>query len=214
MKRAPFAGLRTVILANGDFPSGGPELEALLSAETTVCCDGAADALVAYGRVPDLAVGDGDSSSPAVRAKLGKAFLRIREQETDDLAKAFAAAYARGARGMTIVGAGGGREDHLLANVFRLPDFAALDPEVSMITDRGRFDVVDGTRRFEAVKGTAVSVFAPFPRTRAASRGLVWPLEGADLSMLYAGTLNRVSGARGFSVKSSRPVIVYRAFAK
>ena len=58
----------TVILANGSFPAPGSLPAQLLErAERVVCCDGAADRLIAGGRIPDAIVGDGDSVSMAVR---------------------------------------------------------------------------------------------------------------------------------------------------
>ena len=146
---------------------------------------------------------------------------------TNDLEKAFMFAVERwsagaalpawrtGAAGealpaVVIVGAGGGREDHLIGNVFRLAEFAKRVPDVAMITNTGRFDVVDGERTFGCFPGQAVSVFAPEPGTELSSSGLEWPLGGVDLQRLWSGTLNRATGGE-FTVRSTSPAIVYRA---
>ena len=243
-----------VIAANGETPEG-EALEAIRRAECVIACDGAYARLKALGIEPDWVVGDCDSISEEDRAALGSRLVRVDEQETNDLEKAFRFACegraddrmrrSRGERPtllahgietggtrscasattlahgietggsrscvsakIVIVGAGGGREDHLIGNVFRLLDFAKRVPEVAMLTNAGRFDVVKGERTFECAPGQAVSVFAPIPGTKVESEGLEWPLGGVDLSRLWSGTLNRTS-AREFSIRSSAPVLVY-----
>lgn len=201
----------TAIVANGETPQG-EALEALRRAECVIACDGAYARLKALGIEPDWVVGDCDSLSEEDRKALGSRLVRVDEQETNDLEKAFR--FACEGEGCTekivIVGAGGGREDHLIGNVFRLLDFAERVPEVAMLTNAGRFDVVKGGRTFECAPGQAVSVFAPIPGTKVESEGLEWPLGGVDLSRLWSGTLNRAS-AREFSIRSSAPVLVYTA---
>ena len=227
-----------VIAANGETPEG-EALEALRRAECVVACDGAYARLKALGIEPDWVVGDCDSISEEDRAALGPRLVRVDEQETNDLEKAFRFACewagcaddrlrrSRRERPTTlahgietggtrscasakivIVGAGGGREDHLIGNVFRLLGFAERVPDVSMLTNAGRFDVVRGGRTFKCAPGQAVSVFAPVSGTKVESEGLEWPLGGVDLSRLWAGTLNRTT-AREFSIRSSSPVLVY-----
>ena len=239
------------IVANGETPQG-EALEALRRAECVIACDGAYARLKALGIEPDWVVGDCDSLSEEDRKALGSRLVRVDEQETNDLEKAFrfacegrADARLRRSRRerpttlaygseagearhttlahgietgesrscasakIVIVGAGGGREDHLIGNVFRLLDFAERVPDVAMLTNAGRFDVVKGERTFECAPGQAVSVVAPIPGTKVASEGLEWPLGGVDLSRLWSGTLNRAS-AREFSIRSSACVLVYR----
>lgn len=198
------------IVANGETPQG-EALEALRRAECVVACDGAYARLKALGIEPDWVVGDCDSLSEEDRKALGSRLVRVDEQETNDLEKAFrfACEGAECAAKIVIVGAGGGREDHLIGNVFRLLDFAERVPDVAMLTNAGRFDVVKGERTFECALGEAVSVFAPVSGTKVESEGLQWPLGGVDLSRLWSGTLNRTT-ARRFSIRTSSPVLVYK----
>jgi len=239
---------KIAIVANGETPEG-EALEALKSAERVIACDGAYARLKSLGIEADFIVGDCDSISEEDRNALGSKLVRVDEQETNDLEKAFRFAveiagmlprqFGRDASTMrpwgaecgravgaslpdartpcaisshpqiVIVGAGGGREDHLIGNVFRLLDFAERVPDVAMITNSGRFDVVKGERKFKSAPGQAVSVFAPLPGTKLESEGLEWPLGGVDLSRLWSGTLNRTT-ARGFTIRSTTPVLVYR----
>ena len=227
------------IVANGETPEG-EAMEALRRAECVIACDGAYARLKPLGIEPDFVVGDCDSISEEDRGALGSRLVRVDEQETNDLEKAFrfacegrADARLRRSRGerptmlahgietggtrssasakIAIVGAGGGREDHLIGNVFRLMEFAEQVPDVAMLTNAGRFDVVKGERTFESAPGQAVSVFAPVQGTKVESEGLQWPLGGVDLSRLWSGTLNRATGS-SFTITASAPVIVYRAW--
>ena len=52
-----------VILAAGDFPQAAAPLRALREAGVRICCDSAAEALVAHGLEPDHIIGDLDSLS-------------------------------------------------------------------------------------------------------------------------------------------------------
>jgi len=198
------------ILADGE-PPVGAAAAVFLSAAAVVACDGALRTARALGREPDFTVGDGDSLTAAEKAELGPRFIHVAEQETNDLAKAVRFVRTRypAARAVVIFGAGGLREDHFLGNVFRLPGFAAELPEIALVTNAGRFDVVTGERRFACAPGDPVSVFAPDPATHAASEGLAWPLDAADLSELWRGTLNRATGT-SFLIRTTRPLLTYR----
>ena len=183
-----------------------------------VCCDGALAVARALGREPDFVVGDGDSISPADAESLGDRFVRVAEQDTNDLAKAFRFACERSPRPpdalrIAILGATGLREDHALGNIFRLADFAATVPHVVLYTDAGFFEVVRGERTFPCEPGEAVSVFAPTPGTAVSSNGLQWPLDCVSLADLWSGTLNRTTGPSFTLRTDGRPILVYRPYA-
>ena len=206
------------ILANGAPPSHPIPLRMLAEASLLVCCDGALAAARALGREPDFTVGDGDSISPADRESLGDRFVRVVEQETNDLAKAFRFACSRPARPVgslciAILGATGLREDHTLGNIFRLVDFTDTVPDTVLYTDAGTFEAMRGERTFAARPGDAVSVFAPVPGTSVTSQGLQWPLDGVSLADLWAGTLNRATGSSFTLRTDGRPILVYRPYA-
>lgn len=201
---------QTAIIANGDFPKGPLPLGILRNVDHVVCCDGAAKKFVeAFHRLPDAVVGDGDSLDAAMRRRLGARFHRVREQQTNDLEKAFRFCLARHAEFVVVLGATGRREDHTLGNIFRLLDFARRLPSgVVMATETGLFWPVRGTRTFDSACGMAVSVFAPHSGTRVKSTGLQWPLAGVKLEDLWTGTLNRAI-AKSWSITASKPVLVF-----
>lgn len=212
MKRAGADEFEVAILADGELPEGEAR-RVFIDTPTLVACDGAVVSARALGREPDYVVGDGDSTADDVRAGLGARFVLVGEQDTNDLAKAFSFVRRRypERRRVAIVGAGGGREDHLLDNVFRLAVFAEELPDVALFTNHGRFDAVCGTRSFVCVPGDAVSVFAADRTARAVSEGLEWPLAGVDLSRLYSGVHNRAV-SDGFTICSHGTMLVYRPF--
>ena len=197
---------RTVILAAGDFPKrGGAAWKLLAGAMRVVACDSAADAYSRrFRKWPDVIIGDFDSvsrlSSHVLRPS---SFIRISDQDTNDLEKAINYCAKQGWRVPVIVGATGKREDHTLGNVFR-----ALAYGCETVTDRGRFIPVRGKAVLKVKKGTAVSIFAPDPKTRMTSSGLQWPLEGVRFRNLYCATLNRATATR-VTLTASRPVSVY-----
>ena len=193
--------MRVAIIANGDTPRHAVPRAAFAAADLRVACDGALAAARALGHEPDYVVGDGDSLSAADRNALGDRFVRVTEQDTNDLCKAFRFVQSMhrisDEISVALLGTTGLREDHALANIFHLIDFAAEIPDTSIITDYGTFVVVRDEQTF------------PLPDTRVSSRGLVWPLDGVDLAPLWRGSLNRTAGI-AFTLHASRPILMYR----
>lgn len=193
----------TAVLAAGDFPrSGTPAARLFDGAARVICCDGAARIYRRRrGRWPDAIVGDLDSFAGRVAA--GCEVVRIAEQETNDLEKAVRFCRERGWPRPIVFGAAGRRADHMLGNYLR-----AIDLGVEIVDDCGRFTPFCGRRTFRQPPGSAFSVFAPDPRTRMVSRGLVWPLDGLRFENLYCATLNRTNRAV-VTLSSDRPAAVY-----
>ena len=206
----------TVILADGERPSHEIPLSLFRSAARVVVCDGAWRTAVSLGRKPDVVVGDGDSLDAGDIAelnRLGVPVFKDPEQDTNDLCKAFR--YVMGIAAterICILGATGKREDHAIGNIFHLIDFAALNPDVSIITDSGVFEpVLPSGRTWNDASSVnmPISVFASHPDTVMESEGLKWPLNGVRFDSLWRGTLNRIAASR-FSIRTDRPAIVFR----
>jgi len=205
------------VIANGERPRHAAPLSAIAGADVLVACDGAFASAREIGRMPDYVVGDGDSLASGERTALGYRFIFDGEQDTNDLCKAirFVQTLPRAGGGelsVRIVGATGLREDHALANIFHLVDFTDSIPDTSILTNSGSFTAVRGKHTFPCRAGDAISVFAPAPSTRVSSRGLEWPLDGADLTRLWSGTLNRTTGD-SFTLDANRPILLYRPYA-
>jgi thiamine pyrophosphokinase len=195
--------VKNVILAAGNFPKkGGVARRILDEAERVICCDSAADAFRRNcRREPFAVVGDCDS----VKGRF-KTVVRVEEQDTNDLAKAVRFCRDNGIENIVILGATGKRDDHSLGNIFR-----ALDFDIDVVTDYGRFTALEGIKTYRAEPGAGVSVFAPDPATEMTSRGLKWPLDGVRFENLYCATLNRAVDGE-VTLSSTKRVYIYFPF--
>ncbi len=205
-----------LVVANGFLGETPAERAALSSATKVIACDGACGELRKRGVEPDFVVGDGDSISPKDRVALGERFILRPDQSTNDLDKAVRFAFDTWGEEMNLVflGLGGKRDDHAIANVFRLLAFLRPEGSVQAVMPHGTFHAARGEFVLESIAaGTQISVFAPYPGTRLASEGLKWPLAGVDLTDLWAGTLNEATGgrARVACADAEHPFLVYVA---
>ena len=106
----------TVILADGDPPRTTEPIRILRSAERIVCCDGAAALLAEYGLEPTVVIGDLDSLPQQWKDLYADRLVHVREQETNDLSKAFRYCMAHDWRNIVILGATGKREELITRN--------------------------------------------------------------------------------------------------
>lgn len=199
-----------IILADGEFPRRPQLLEMLGNAGCVVCCDGAADKLLAFGREPDWIVGDLDSVSPETKIRFADRAVKFFEQETNDLAKSFRFCQENSLQVTAILGAAGAREDHFLGNLGQFAEVSAKFPGIRLYTDTGYFCCFSGAGEFEAPIGSQVSIFSFDPAAKLNSSGLKYPL--ADLSLIwwYSGTLNEVVTSP-FRLESDRdtPILLF-----
>ena len=202
-----------VILAAGDFPRAEAPLRALREADLRICCDSAAEALIAFGLEPDRIVGDLDSLSPAVRRRYAELTTHIAEQDDNDLTKAFHTALPLQPRRITILGATGRREDHTLGNISLLLDYAreAACP-VEMLTDFGRFTALFDTATLASTPGQQVSIFAFDNSLKIESAGLKYPTDQVRFDTLWKATLNEAL-SDAFTLTLSHPSGVLLFFA-
>ncbi len=201
-----------VVLANGEFPASGVAAELLAVAERVVCCDGAADKLLSYGREPTVIIGDGDSTNAATSRYYNSLFVKVAEQDTNDLCKALDYCIEKGWSDIVVLGASGLREDHALANLGVMIKYSDVC-RLSMVTMHGVFNVACGHDVFESWQGQQVSLFTFDPRVNVSIEGLLYvPAEGR-LDGLWHGISNESVGNE-FVIDSDGPVLVYRVFEK
>jgi thiamine pyrophosphokinase len=195
-----------VILANGAFPTHPVALGVLRNAEPLVCCDGAANKLVAFGMNPEVIIGDLDSIAPEYRFRFSRILVEDGDQETNDLTKAVHWCRCRGFSALTILGATGGREDHTIANIALLARYNR-DIRADIISDHGIFRVIRETTRFPSFPGQQVSIFSLTPETAITSTGLKFPLKDLPLMELWQGSLNEAVGD-SFSIRFEKGVLL------
>ena len=201
------------ILAAGDFPRAEAPLAALRGADVCICCDSAAENLVAFGLEPDRIVGDLDSLSPAYQERYTDRITRITEQDDNDLTKAFHLALTLSPSRITILGATGKREDHTLGNISLLLDYAreATCP-VEMLTDFGRFTAIFDTATLPSQPGQQISIFAFDNNLKIKSAGLKYPTDQVRFDTLWKATLNEAL-SEVFTLTLSHPCGVLLFFA-
>ncbi len=200
-----------VILADGVFPQHPYALQKLHEAQTIVCCDGAAEKLLAHGMEPHYIVGDLDSVSNATKERFADRLHQVSSQEINDLTKAVCFCEENNIRQITILGATGLREDHVVANISLLADYAEK-MQVEMITDYGIFTAIHTTTTFESVPGQQVSIFSLTPQTRVTLDGLKYPLHEALLDSWWKGSLNESLGLHFTIAFYEGRLVVFRVF--
>lgn len=206
--------MQTVILAAGLFPTSPTVISQLAQADFIACCDGAANTCVDAGFTPDVVVGDGDSVRPELAAQLGDRLVRIAEQETNDLWKTFRHCLALGHRHFTLLGATGKREDHALANLTLLMEFAedlrthfGDNWSLQMVSDYGTFTPCRHHVELQVDPGQEVSIFN-FGAKGFRATGLQYT--PYDFTRLWQGTLN-VAIAPRVTIDAEGDFLVYVA---
>ena len=184
--------MKTVILANGNYPTHVVPLKYLREADLIVCCDGATEKLVAHGLEPGIIIGDLDSVSPALKKRYDKILVPDPDQETNDLTKAVNWCVAQGIADVVILGATGIREDHTLGNISLLAGYCERIDAV-MLTNTGTFRVYDRSVTISSHPGQQVSIFSIDPTLTVTSSGLRYPLNNLTLNSWWRGTLNEAA---------------------
>ena len=193
-KKAPerpvVSGQTAVTLVGGGALRGEDLSAALEHAPILAAVDGGADAAISSGHMPSAVIGDLDSVSEALRARLPADIIHeVPEQDSTDFDKAL--------RHLAVplvlaVGFTGARLDHELAVFHSL----ALHPEHKCIVigDRDIVFLAPRRLRIDLAAGTRVSLF-PMRRVSGRSTGLRWPIDGLILHPSERiGTSNEASG--------------------
>jgi thiamine pyrophosphokinase len=200
------------VFAGGD-PPRPPELHDVASARLVVAADSGVAAALAAGCRVDVVVGDLDSASPDT---LRDAIDRGAEVERHPVAKnetdlelALGTARARGARDVLVLGAGGGRLDHLLANALLLAAPGLADLRVRARIGDAEVVVVRDVAVVAGRPGDLCTLLAlGGPALGVTTEGLRYPLAG---DTLYPGSTRGVSNelvAHHASVRLTGGVLV------
>lgn len=206
----------TTVLANGDYPTEHLPIAVLNDwinggKRELICCDGAVNKLALHtDKLPDAVVGDLDSVQPMIKARLAGRIHHFTDQDTNDLTKTMTFVSRELKRqAVTLLGAAGGREDHLLGNLALLPSYSELIDDLVMLTDAGYFRLIQTPSTIEVDVGQQVSVFSFFgaPITL---RGVHWTLNNQRLPALWVGTLNRTTEPE-IEVSSPEPLLIFLA---
>lgn len=201
----------TVILANGEVPEGEVPVAFLRSAERIVCCDGAVDKLLQLGFEPTVIVGDCDSISEKNREKLKLKIVADKSTDYNDLQKALKHCKSNKYNNIAVLGAGGLRGDHYLANLSIL-DMYSDTMDLLMADNEGVFDFISSKRNFASFPGQEVSIFSLNMQAVFTFAGLKYPVCNRKFNYLWEGSLNVATGdSFSIDIKGGKAV-VYRCY--
>ena len=201
----------TVILANGDFPEHEIPLSFLKTAQCIICCDGATEKLLAFGREPEWIVGDLDSISEELKECFFSILFQSLDQETNDLTKSVQFCIKNGWDRITILGATGKREDHTIGNLSLLADYGK-NAQVQLLTNYGVFNPQSQSTVYESYPGQQVSIFSLSPTTLFTTQNLVYPLQKRTLTSWWQGTLNEAAADSFNIIVDQGEILVFREY--
>ena len=206
-----FEPFTTAVVANGEVPASELSVRLLRKMKRVVCCDGALQKLLSVNIIPDVVVGDGDSMDREELSRHGIPYRADKSEEYNDLQKALKYCIANGYDNVLLMGCGGLREDHFIANLSIMSMYSEK-MRLSMLTEHGVFNVLHGRAQYHAIPGMQVSVFPSNPQTKLSFNGLKYPVNSRSFNWLWEGSLNEALGDE-FIVEASddEPVVVYRA---
>ncbi len=205
-----FDPFTTAIVANGEVPSSELSIRLLRKMKRIICCDGALQKLLSINIIPDVIVGDGDSMDREELSRHNIPYHADRSEEYNDLQKALKYCQANGYDDVLLLGCGGLREDHFIANLSILV-MCSETMNLTMLTEHGVFNVMRGTSMFRSVPGMQVSVFPSNLHTKLSFNGLKYPVNNRSFNWLWEGSLNEAVGD-AFTVEADggESVVVYR----
>ena len=190
------SGVTVVVVAGGDAPTA-EEIARLPADPVVVAADAGLDHALEAGLTVAVAVGDMDSVSPEALAAAEQAGTRIERHPADkdqtDLELALELA-ARLSDRVIVIGAAGGRLDHLIGNLAVLASTQWSGVDMEAWLGNAQAVVVHHHRALDVEPDTTVSLFAVGGPARVTTTGLAWPLNDEILDPFTSrGISNRAT---------------------
>ncbi len=178
-----------LIIANGELPAVERLKKLSAGSEVIIAADGGSNRCAEHGLRPDYIVGDMDSIGDAVLVEFRDIPLIHRpDQNRHDLDKTLEFALSLQPSEIHVAGAFGGRNDHTVANLLLLQNWAGCP--VWYHDGHGRMTVLEGGNSLDLPVGTLVSLFAFLPVTGVSLTGFRYPLSGQDFPAGFNGLSN------------------------
>lgn len=183
-----------------------------------IAADGAIRHARALDVVPELWVGDFDSSDPRDEARFAEVPRRTfpRRKDRTDGELAVALAIERGADAFVFLGAlGGQRSDHAMQHLLQAVGMKERGLEVVLTSGtETAWPLIAGTGRFELEPGTVFSVLCLSECRGLSIRGAQWPLEGTDVPFGSSLTVSNVAtGPVELSLSAGRAALLAQTAA-
>ena len=198
------------------FTGGDPELRlpdgVTADGALIIAADSGFTNCTALGLEPALVVGDFDSLGYAPESAETEIFPK--EKDDTDLMLAVRAALGRGCDDITILGALGGRFDHMFANVQTLAFIAERGAVGRIVSEREEITLLTaGEYDFPQREGRSLSLFAWSPRVEGLTlRGVKYALENGSITNAFPiGISNEIVGERAFVGFTAGLLLVVRS---
>ncbi|HLE31292.1 MAG TPA: thiamine diphosphokinase [Bacteroidota bacterium] len=185
-----------LILANGKSPTRSLLLRYRKRSEFFVCADGGANYAASLGESPDLIIGDLDSIKASTVKKFRSILTRrISDQNSTDLEKALSWLVRKNYTDIIVLGATGGRVDHLAGNLSALGKFSKR-ARITFADESGELRVVGSEMVLDAPAGTTISLIPLAKCEGIVTHGLKWELLNGTLELgVSEGTSNVVKSS-------------------
>tara|TARA_Y100001970_G_C14167939_1_gene822432 strand:+ start:862 stop:1500 length:639 start_codon:yes stop_codon:yes gene_type:complete len=195
-----------IVIANGSFPSHPLPIDYLENQGTIICADGAADKLIRYGKIPDIVIGDFDSTKIKNNdAKIE--WIEKPNQNKTDLEKIFEWCIDNNIKNIVLLGAGGNREDHTLGNLFTLAKYyEQLNCEI--ITNHSKIICVSGKNHISTYTNQDVSIIATEPIESITLEGLQYDMKNEKIYPSARAISNKAT-SKQFYLETTGKVLVF-----
>lgn len=180
------AGVRRALIVLGGDAVAIEHAAGIPAHDVVIAADSGVDQAHRLGLVVDLAIGDFDSVTADGLERAERQGAQVHRhpiaKDATDFELALDAARSLGASSAAVIGGGGGRLDHLLANalVMASPRYQSLD--LVAYDALARLHVVRRHARIRGEPGETVTLLAVNgPATGITTTGLLYPLAGEQL---------------------------------
>ncbi len=178
-----------------------------------IAADSGGDHALGIGRRVDVFVGDLDSISDAgletVRASGATIERHPADKDASDLELALHRAMLEQPTRLVVTAVGGGRIDHLLANLALASSEAFAEVELDIVSGSDRLFVVRGHRSFDVEVGQLVSLLPMHGAAQGVvTSGLRYPLAGEPLEPGSTRGLSNLAVATTISVEVAQGTLL------
>jgi thiamine pyrophosphokinase len=206
--------VKALIVAAGEAPSDALLRERAGRSELKIAVDGGVVAFKKADVVPELSVGDMDSADEellAYFAAQGSGHISLaREKDDTDTFVALEEAAKRGAADVLILGAMGGRIDHLLSNIMLLKWALQNGVRAVLEDDSQTIEACAGSFEIMGEPGQTVSILPMDASATVTAAGLRYPLDGLVLTNGRPRGVSNVLRREKATVHTSGPVLVIK----
>lgn len=170
--------MRAVVIGNGSINDYPKALKRVQSANFVICADGGQRHAERMGIVPDVVIGDFDSSE--INKDMENIVYPTRKDATDsELAIDYAAEH--GCDKIDLLALTGDRLDHTLTNIMMLSKY----PDMRVLDDKNEIFMLKPKTEIVGYKGKTLSVVPLTNLEGVRTKGLEWEL---DNETLYFGS--------------------------